>query len=55
MLRPEFFLGASNLIVDGFFDVGQVRPGAQILTLEEYCAADINQKRPILLINAKPE
>ena len=47
--------GSHNLIADGFFDVGQLRPGTKLLQLEEYCKAEVDQKRPILLINAKPE
>ncbi|CAH1777612.1 unnamed protein product [Owenia fusiformis] len=48
-------LGSSNLIFDGFFDVGQLRPGTKFLGLEDYCKQEVNQKRPVLLINAEPE
>ena len=49
------FVGPNNLIGDGFFDVGQLRPDASLLSIEDYCKKDINQKRPVLLINAQPE
>ena len=48
-------LGPSNVVTDGFFDLGSVRPGTKLLTLEEYCKQEVNQKRAVLLINAKPE
>jgi len=48
-------LGTGNLICDGFFDVGQLRAGTPLLSLEDYYKQDVNQKRPILLINAQPE
>ncbi|CAL1539085.1 unnamed protein product [Lymnaea stagnalis] len=46
-------LGPSNIIEDGFFDCGQLKPGTPFKTLEEYCAQEMNDKRPILLVNAK--
>lgn len=48
-------LGANNLITDGFFDVGQLRPDARLKILEEYVKEEINQRRPVILVNAKPE
>ena len=47
--------GPGNIVSDGFFDLGSVRPGTKLLTIEEYCKQDVNQKRAILLVNAKPE
>ena len=57
VLAAHFFLllGACDLITDGFFDAGQLHPGAKLLTLEEHCAMDLNQRRPIILVNAQPE
>ncbi|XP_074650808.1 armadillo repeat-containing protein 3-like [Tubulanus polymorphus] len=45
------YLGPNNLIADGFFDAGQLKPGSSFRTLEDYCKDDVNQKRPILLVN----
>ena len=47
--------GCTNYIENGFYDVGQLRPETKFLTLEEYAKQDQNEKRPIILINAKPE
>lgn len=46
-------LDSTDLIADGFYDVGQLRPGVQFRSLEDYCKDPLNQKRPVLLINAK--
>uniref|UniRef100_A0A2C9LYH4 EDR1/CTR1/ARMC3-like peptidase-like domain-containing protein n=1 Tax=Biomphalaria glabrata TaxID=6526 RepID=A0A2C9LYH4_BIOGL len=46
-------LGAGNIIEDGFFDCGQLKQGTSFKTLEEYCAQEMNDKRPVLLVNAK--
>ena len=43
------------MILDEFFDVGQLKPDAKFLTLEEYCSHNLDQRRPIILINAKAE
>lgn len=47
--------GVDDRIDDGFMDVGQLRPGTKLKTLEQYYKDAVNQKRCILLINAKPE
>lgn len=47
-------LSSTNYIENGFYDVGQLRPGTKFLTLEEYAKQEMNDKRPIILINAKP-
>ncbi|XP_059157772.1 armadillo repeat-containing protein 3-like [Physella acuta] len=46
-------LGPGNLIEDGFFDCGKLKQGTPFKTLEEYCAQEMNDKRPVLLVNAK--
>ncbi|KAK3779638.1 hypothetical protein RRG08_040361 [Elysia crispata] len=46
-------LGPGNLIEDGFFDCGKLKQGTHFMTLEEYCSQEMNDKRPVLLINAK--
>ncbi|KAM6451460.1 armadillo repeat-containing protein 3 isoform 2-T2 [Liasis olivaceus] len=47
------FLASSNIILDGFYDYGQVKPGEKLLSLEELCAQELNDHRAIILINAK--
>ncbi|KAH9523148.1 Armadillo repeat-containing protein 3 [Bulinus truncatus] len=47
------YLGPGNIIEDGFFDCGQLKQGTTFKTLEEYCAQEMNDKRPVLLVNAK--
>ncbi|ELT95018.1 hypothetical protein CAPTEDRAFT_165326 [Capitella teleta] len=49
------FLAPNNRICDGFFDAGQIKSGGKLLCLEDYAYMDVNSKRPILLVNAKPE
>ena len=44
-----------NLIEDGFIDAGQLRPGTVFKSLEDYLGEEMNDKRPIILVNAKPE
>ncbi|GFR96246.1 armadillo repeat-containing protein 3 [Elysia marginata] len=46
-------LGPGNLIEDGFFDCGKLKQGTHFMTLEEFCGQEMNDKRPVLLINAK--
>ncbi|XP_067869833.1 armadillo repeat-containing protein 3 isoform X2 [Heterodontus francisci] len=46
-------LSSSDIITDGFYDVGQIKPGMKFLTLEELSNQELNQHRPVLLINAK--
>ena len=47
--------GSTNFIENGFYDVGQLRPGTKFQTLDEYSRHEMNDKRPVILINAKPE
>ncbi|XP_067863221.1 armadillo repeat-containing protein 3 [Heptranchias perlo] len=47
------YLSSNNIITDSFYDPGQVKPGMKVLTLEELNNQELNQHRPILLINAK--
>ncbi|KAL3878968.1 hypothetical protein ACJMK2_031290 [Sinanodonta woodiana] len=46
-------LNSTNLIENGFYDVGQMRPGTRFLLLEDYARQELNDKRPVILINAK--
>ncbi|XP_039187378.1 armadillo repeat-containing protein 3 isoform X3 [Crotalus tigris] len=47
------FLASTNIILDGFYDYGQVKPGEKLLSLEELCVQELNDHRAIILINAK--
>ncbi|XP_013923003.1 PREDICTED: armadillo repeat-containing protein 3 isoform X2 [Thamnophis sirtalis] len=47
------FLASTNIILDGFYDYGQVKPGEKLLSLEELCGQELNDHRAIILINAK--
>lgn len=44
-------LTASDIITDGFYDAGKIRPDEKCLTLEELSKQDVNQKRPVILVN----
>ncbi|XP_070564902.1 armadillo repeat-containing protein 3-like isoform X2 [Ptychodera flava] len=46
-------LGPMDIIQDGFYDPGQLKPGGKFLTLEEYSKTKPEPKRPILLVNTK--
>lgn len=48
-------LTSTNLVQDGFYDAGKMRPGTRFLSLEDYCKQELHDKRPVLLVNAKPE
>nr|XP_034985503.1 armadillo repeat-containing protein 3 isoform X3 [Zootoca vivipara] len=47
------FLTSSNIITDGFYDFGQVKPGVKLLSLEELSAQELNDHRAIILVNSK--
>ncbi|XP_061443062.1 armadillo repeat-containing protein 3 isoform X2 [Rhineura floridana] len=47
------FLTSSNIIADGFYDYGQVKPGVKLLSLEELSTQELNDHRAIILIYAK--
>ena len=43
------------MIEDGFYDPGQLRPGAQFQTLDDYLQEPLNDKRPVFFVSAKHE
>ncbi|KAE8596019.1 hypothetical protein XENTR_v10015941 [Xenopus tropicalis] len=47
------YLSYSNLIEDGFYDCGRIKPDAKLLPLEELSKQELNQNRAVILINAK--
>uniref|UniRef100_A0A674BC05 Armadillo repeat containing 3 n=1 Tax=Salmo trutta TaxID=8032 RepID=A0A674BC05_SALTR len=40
--------------MDGFYDPGKARSGQRVLTLEDLSKQPVNQRRPVIAINAKP-
>ncbi|KAJ8277011.1 hypothetical protein GJAV_G00070430 [Gymnothorax javanicus] len=48
-------LSPTNVTADGFYDPGKAQMGQRVLTLEELSKQEVNQHRPIILVNAKPE
>ncbi|RMX38217.1 hypothetical protein pdam_00003351 [Pocillopora damicornis] len=46
-------LGPNNIIQDGFYDCGPMRPDSKFLTLEELSSLPTDAHRPILLVNSK--
>uniref|UniRef100_A0A8C8D7F4 EDR1/CTR1/ARMC3-like peptidase-like domain-containing protein n=1 Tax=Oncorhynchus tshawytscha TaxID=74940 RepID=A0A8C8D7F4_ONCTS len=47
-------LAPTDITVDGFYDPGQARSGQRVLTLEDLSKQPVNQRRPVITINAKP-
>ncbi|KAM4705175.1 armadillo repeat-containing protein 3 [Rhinophrynus dorsalis] len=47
------YLSCSNLIEDGFYDHGRIKPEATLLSLEELSKQELNQNRAVILVNAK--
>ncbi|XP_053116677.1 armadillo repeat-containing protein 3 isoform X2 [Hemicordylus capensis] len=47
------YLSPSNIISDGFYDYGQVKPGVKLLSLEELSSQELNDHRAIILVNVK--
>nr|XP_021140987.1 armadillo repeat-containing protein 3 isoform X6 [Columba livia] len=48
------YLSSSNVITDGFYDCGQIKPGVKFLSLEELSMQELTDRRAIIFINAKP-
>ncbi|XP_009877694.1 PREDICTED: armadillo repeat-containing protein 3 [Apaloderma vittatum] len=47
------YLSSSNVITDGFYDCGQIKPGVKFLSLEELSMQELTDRRAIILVNAK--
>ena len=41
-------------IEDDFYDPGAIKAGTRVKTLEEFGVEEVNNKRPVFLINLKP-
>ena len=44
-------LAETDLTYDGFYDVGQMKPGTPLLSLSHYCSQPVNTRKPILYVN----
>ncbi|XP_027743391.1 armadillo repeat-containing protein 3 isoform X2 [Empidonax traillii] len=49
------YLSSSNIITNGFYDCGQIKPGAKFLSLEELSMQELTDRRAIIFINAKSQ
>uniref|UniRef100_A0A8B9NGI4 Armadillo repeat containing 3 n=1 Tax=Accipiter nisus TaxID=211598 RepID=A0A8B9NGI4_9AVES len=49
------YLSSSNIITDGFYDYGQIKPGVKFLSLEELTMQELTDRRAVIFINAKPQ
>ncbi|CAM9232547.1 unnamed protein product [Bubo scandiacus] len=49
------YLSSSNIITDGFYDCGQIKPGVKFLSLEELSMQELTDRRAIIFINVKPQ
>ncbi|XP_040208444.1 armadillo repeat-containing protein 3 [Rana temporaria] len=47
------FLSYNNLINDGFYDHGRIKPDAKLSSLEELSKQELNQRRAVILINTR--
>ena len=43
------------MIADGFYDVGQLKDSVQLRSVEEYGREEVNERRPVIVINPKSE
>jgi len=44
-----------NVVADGFYEVGRLKNSDQLRSLEEYGKEEVTDRRPVIVINAKPE
>ncbi|XP_031470212.1 armadillo repeat-containing protein 3 isoform X1 [Phasianus colchicus] len=49
------YLSSSNVITDGFYDYGKVKPGVKLPSLEELSMQELTDRRAIIFINAKSQ
>ncbi|KAM6282453.1 armadillo repeat-containing protein 3 [Porphyrio hochstetteri] len=49
------YLSSSDIITDGFYDYGQIKPGVKLLSLEELSMQEFTDRRATIFINAKPQ
>ncbi|CAH2282270.1 armadillo repeat-containing 3 isoform X1 [Pelobates cultripes] len=46
-------LSYNNLLTNGFYDHGRIKPEAKLLSLEELCKQPLNQNRAIIIVNSR--
>ncbi|XP_065587648.1 armadillo repeat-containing protein 3 [Cyrtonyx montezumae] len=49
------YLSSSNVITDGFYDYGKIKPGIKLLSLEELSKQELTDRRAIIFINPRPQ
>ncbi|OXB56045.1 hypothetical protein ASZ78_005381 [Callipepla squamata] len=49
------YLSSSNVITDGFYDYGKIKPGIKFLSLEELSKQELTDRRAVIFINARPQ
>ncbi|XP_005153028.2 armadillo repeat-containing protein 3 isoform X2 [Melopsittacus undulatus] len=49
------YLSSNNIITDGFYDCGQIKPGMKFSSLEELSMQALTDRRATIFINAKPQ
>ncbi|CAE1153737.1 Armadillo repeat-containing protein 3 [Acanthosepion pharaonis] len=47
------YLGPTNIIQDGFFDAGPLKPNSEFKSLEYFCSQKLKDRKPIIMVNAK--
>jgi len=50
-----FSAAMNNVTTDGFYDTGAMKPHCKFQPLEALCKRELDQKRPVLLVNPAPE
>lgn len=45
----------TDTILDGFYDMGPMRPNGKFYTLDELSQIPVNDKRPIIIVYAPEE
>ncbi|XP_072185044.1 armadillo repeat-containing protein 3 [Excalfactoria chinensis] len=49
------YLSSSNVITDGFYDYGKIKPGVKLPSLEELSMQELTDRRAIIYINTKTQ
>ncbi len=49
------YLDSTDVILDGFYDMGPMRPNGKFYSLDELCRNPVNDKRPIIIVYAPEE
>ena len=49
-----FVADATDIVADGFYDVGRLKLGQPFMPIEWYCNEPVNSKRPVLYVSIQP-